>query len=233
MKTILIVGANSGVGKGIVQKLSNLDYQLILTGTKFIETENHSSYILNLKDDENIKSFVNQLDKIDGVVLTAGIIEQIPLKFISREALYNLFDINFFGPLLVLKELSKQKKLNQGASIVAISSIAGNKFGSIGNTIYASTKAAFDGAIKCLALELTKQKVRINSIQPGMLDTEMWKAENTTIDSETLNKDALRYPLGYGKPKDVANLVAFLLSEESTYINGSAIVLDGGFSVAY
>jgi NAD(P)-dependent dehydrogenase (short-subunit alcohol dehydrogenase family) len=232
MKNILIVGGNSSVGKSLREKLPIENCKIYYTGTSLSENEGY--FKVDLSSDTDIINCVSNLPEIDGLVLTAGIIDQVPLKFIKRETLIHFFNINFFGQLLFVSQLLKSKKINKGASVVVVSSIAGNKFGSVGNTIYASTKAAFEGAIKCMVMETAKQQIRINSIQPGMLKTDMWSADKSAqISSKELAKDEERYPFGYGLPNDVASVIQFLLSEDSKYINGASIVLDGGFSIQY
>ena len=123
--------------------------------------------------------------------------------------------------------ITKKKQFNPGLSIVSISSISSTVGGS-GVTIYAASKAAIDAAIRCLAKELHKKSIRINSVISGQINTEAYK---DLMNSKTDKIDQVldRQYLGLGEPKDVANVILFLLSENSKFITGSSVSADGGF----
>ncbi len=125
----------------------------------------------------------------------------------------------------------KKKKILNGGSIVFVSSISGTVIGSKGNIMYSSSKSGLDGIVKSLSLELSDKRIRVNSINAGMVETEMWNSDNSSVSSTCLDLDSKKYPLGYGKPIDIANLTRFLISEESVWITGSNIIADGGFSI--
>ena len=97
--------------------------------------------------------------------------------------------------------------------------------------MYSASKSAINGMVKVLALEFADKKIRVNAISAGMIYSEMWKENNNSVSLEQLNIDSKKYPLGYGEPKDVASLASFLISNESKWITGSTIVLDGGFTI--
>ena len=138
---------------------------------------------------------------------------------------------NLFSPFFLTQSLIKKKKLLNESSILFISSISGPIIGSKGNMMYSASKSAVNGIIKVLALELADKKIRVNAISAGMIYSDMWKGDNNIITSDQLIQDSKKYHLGYGKPSDVASLSSFLVSNESTWITGSTIVLDGGFTI--
>jgi NAD(P)-dependent dehydrogenase (short-subunit alcohol dehydrogenase family) len=120
--------------------------------------------------------------------------------------------------------------LNKEASIVFISSISGVKCGYIGGAIYGATKGALEGFIKATALELAPKKIRVNSVVPGMVDTSL--LNNCVVDEELLKLDKQRYPLKrYGKPEEVAYAVVFLLSPAASWITGTSLLMDGGYTL--
>jgi NAD(P)-dependent dehydrogenase (short-subunit alcohol dehydrogenase family) len=138
---------------------------------------------------------------------------------------------NLFSPFFLTQSLFKKKKILNNSSILFVSSISGPIIGSKGNMMYSASKSAVNGIIKVLALELAEKKIRVNAISAGMVNSEMWKDTNNLISSDDLIQDSKKYPLGYGKPSDVASLASFLVSNESTWITGSTIVIDGGFTI--
>jgi len=237
---ILITGASSGIGREISIKLSQLGYQCILTGRNIKELENtltkmsginHSIFSGDINDSIFINKISDETDDLCGIVHCAGIIKLLPIKFIKREDFDKIMNTNLFSPFFLTQALIKKKKLINGSSILFISSISGPIIGSKGNLMYSASKSAVNGIVKVLALELAEKKIRVNAISAGMIYSEMWKEDNNIISSEQLFQDSKKYPLGYGKPSDVASLTSFLVSSESTWITGSNIVLDGGFTI--
>jgi NAD(P)-dependent dehydrogenase (short-subunit alcohol dehydrogenase family) len=129
--------------------------------------------------------------------------------------------------LVLFSELLKRKKINRQSSVVFISSISAIR-GAKGNGLYAITKAALDSICKVYANELSSKLIRINTIQPGMVETDMaFKTENL-LSKEVMDIDRSKYPFGYGEVKDVALPVVFLLSNASKWITGQSITIDGG-----
>ena len=136
---------------------------------------------------------------------------------------------NLISPILLTKMLLKNKKINKEASIVFTSSIAAYH-SSIGDSVYSATKGGIQSFSKVLAMELAGKKIRVNTIQPGMVRTGF--VENSVLSAEDYAADEKRYPLGrYGLPEDIAHAAAFLLSDASSWMTGSSIVVDGGISL--
>ena len=142
-----------------------------------------------------------------------------------------IMKINFEIPFSITQYLVNTKKINNYSSIVFISSLSGINTIAAGISAYSASKGAISASIRVMALELASRNIRVNAVCPGMVNTEM-NLENTTLTSDDLKTDEFtNYPLGYGKPEDVANAIVFLLSGASSWITGTNLVIDGGASI--
>ena len=142
-----------------------------------------------------------------------------------------LFDINFFAPVELLRLLLKGKKLKKGASIVFVSSVGGISEFNVGNSIYGASKGALNSIMKQCALELAQKKIRVNSVNPGMVKTKLIH-DGMSITEEQLAEDEKRYPMKrYGDPEDVSRGIIYLLSDAASWITGHPLVIDGGLSL--
>lgn len=235
-KKIIVTGASSGIGKQIALTFAKQGASLIICGRsedrlKQVENEIGSSCVKALFDvtDANArKDFVNNLDSIDGIVHCAGVNRILPIGLFSEKNIFNLMNVNYVAPLLMTQELIKKRKLGKGASIVFISSVM-SIVGNEGNSIYAGTKAALVGSMRCMALELAKRSIRVNCISPGFINTAMTD-ESIEINEEEIKKQISLHPLGAGETYDIANICAFLCSDDSKWITGQNLVVDGGYS---
>jgi NAD(P)-dependent dehydrogenase (short-subunit alcohol dehydrogenase family) len=236
-KNILVTGASSGIGKEIAIKLNALGANVIITGRnedRLNETRDSmvyhlgipvETYACDLSKEDEIKKMVTELPQLDGVVFCAGVVEYYPIRFINAEKINNIFSVNLNSQILLTQQLVKNKKLKQNGSLVYISSIA-SKIGVAGTALYAASKAGLNGFVKVTASELANQKIRANSICPGIIQTPMTeKAQNVNND---LAKD---YPLGLGETIDVVGPCIFLLSDASKWITGTELILDGGLTL--
>ncbi|NLE04208.1 MAG: SDR family oxidoreductase [Crenarchaeota archaeon] len=236
-KTILVTGASSGIGKATAIECSKLGAKLIITGRneeRLSETFNklegsgHQKISADLSNIECLSSFIEELPLLDGLVNNAGITEKIPVNFVTEEKIRHLVNINTFSPILIFSTLLKKKKLNKGASVVFVSSISGNYISDFGNSMYSLSKGAIQAFAKNAALESASKNIRVNCICPGMIDTSILK--DSAITEEQLQEDAKKYPLKrYGKPEEVAYGIIYLLSNASSFVTGTDIVIDGGF----
>ena len=237
-KTILITGASSGIGQAVAIECSKMEARLIITARNEkrlketlsqLEGKGHESIICDLASSENVKELVDQLPPLDGVVSNAGTNVMTPIQFMKEKDLLSIFQVNTLTPMLLLKELSKKKKIKKGGSVVYTSSMAGVGAGATANAMYTASKGAISNFIKVAALELAPQKIRVNAVCPGMTQTPMIYADN--IQDDELKKDMERYPLGrYGEPKDIAWAMIYLLSDASTWVTGTNLIIDGGLT---
>jgi NAD(P)-dependent dehydrogenase (short-subunit alcohol dehydrogenase family) len=236
-KTILVTGASAGIGKSIAIECSKFGSDLIITGrnnNRLNETfsvlgkGNHKQIIADLLNEEEVQILSNNLPMLDGVVLCAGVNTKTPVKFLNKVKLDEVMDINFYAPALLIKAILSQKKLKKRASIVMISSIA-SSYAAVSNAAYASSKGALNSFIRVLALELASQKIRVNGIQPGIVQTDILNAYDL---QEELKESEKNYPLGrFGRPEDIAYASIFLLSDATEWITGSSLVVDGGLTL--
>lgn len=239
-KTVLITGASSGIGKAVAQQCAAAGASCIVTGRNKLRLEEtlssldgevHSMFLCDLTNSEDIENLVQSLSKVDGVVCCAGIVETKLLKFSDENDLRRLFDVNAISTITLISRLVKLKKLKRESSIAIVSSISGVKCGYIGGSIYGATKGALEGFIKGTALELAPQKIRVNTIVPGMVETALLK--DSSIDEEQQKIDMQKFPLKrYGKPEEIGFAAVYLLSDATKWMTGSAIVIDGGYTIS-
>lgn len=238
-KTILITGASSGIGKATAIECSKLGAKVIIFGRnkdrlestyKELEGENHIQIIADLSDESMLDDVINELPKIDGIANVAGIVKTLPFQFVNRKELNNIFDINFYGPVILSQKIIKKKKLNKDSSIVFVSSIDGPVTAHIGNSIYSASKGAISAISRNMAVDLASKKIRVNSVLPGMTETPLIHGDGIT--QEQLDLDKKLYPLKrYGEPKEIAWAIIYFLSDASGWTTGSQLVVDGGFTL--
>lgn len=238
-KTILVTGASSGIGRSTAIECSRLGAKVIVTGRnreRLLETYGklegvgHEQIAIDLSSEEGLETLVQSVPKLDGCVSNAGVVETIPLQFISIEKYDKILGINTKVPIFLTKLLIKAKKIKKGGAFVYTSSISGNKCAYFGNSLYSTSKAALEGFVKNAALDLAPKKIRVNSVMPGMIETELLSSEKISL--EQLEEDRKRYPLkSYGKPKEVALAIAYLLSDAASWITGTSLLIDGGYSL--
>ena len=237
-KTILVTGASSGIGQATAVECAQMGAEVVITGrdterlqaTADLVGAPKALIVADLTNQEDVERLVAALPPLDGAVLCAGNSTTLPLQFGSREKFDEMFNVNFFAPVELLRLMYKKKVLQKGASVVLIASIGGTHSFMPGNGVYGASKAALNSLMKYAAREYASRKIRVNSICPGMVDTPL--IHRGTITEEQLAEDAKRYPLGrYGKPDDIANGVVYLLSDASSWLTGHDLVIDGGFSI--
>lgn len=237
-KTILITGASSGIGRGIcidgsrmgakVHLMARNEERLNKTLSE-MEGEGHVIHQADLCSTDDINTLVDMLPEIDGVVLCAGIIKTMPVKNISEEAMTEIFNANIMGDIKICSRLLKKKKLNHGGSVVFISSVSTFNV-KVGNSLYSATKGAVNSFAKAMALEVSKQNIRVNCIQPGFVPSNILNS-GAIEEDEFLKFYAERHPLGFGTPTDIANGCIYLLSDASRWVTGSIFTIDGGYTL--
>ena len=239
-KTILVTGASSGIGRVVAIECSRMGARVVLTARNesrlqetlgLLEGSGHQYLIADLTNEEDIKSLVDQLPQLDGVVLNAGVAGLVPTLAITADKLQQMQQINLNAPILLTRYLAKKRKLDNPSSIVFTSSAAGVFRTSAGNAIYATTKCGIDAFMRTAALELAPRGIRCNSVNPAMVETDLIK--NLPVTEQERETNLQRYPLHrYGKPEEVAYAVIYLLSDASAWTTGTALKLDGGLTLS-
>lgn len=238
-KTIFVTGASSGIGKSIAEVCAAMGAIVILNGRnserlhkvyEALEGEGHSVIGGDLTEETVVKQILKTIPKLDGLVLAAGFVEMCPVLFATKDKFQKIYDTNLFAPIELLRNIVKKKLFNTGLSVVAIDSIAGNTDFCVANGIYGSGKAALKSFMKFFALETAQKGIRINTISPGMILTPMHS--DGAVEEEKLLETIDRIPLKrWGVPEDVANAAIYLLSDASSYVTGTDIVVDGGYTI--
>jgi len=235
-KIILVTGASSGIGRETAIVCSKMGAEVVLTGRNTERLEqtlsmtvggNHKIIAADVTVQEDVDHIVVEVPNLNGVVHCAGVGDRTLLKMVREKDIERVMKVNFNAPVLLQRALLKKKKIQSQASIVFIASRA--PFAPApGNGIYAASKGALLAYAKVLGLELASQKIRVNSVCPAMVWTDLVQrdAEINGIDYSQVEQS---YPLKrFGKPEDVANLVVYLLSDASEWMTGSIIDITGG-----
>lgn len=236
-KTILVTGASSGIGRGIAIACAGMGAQLILTGRNItrlqetlsaLEGEGHSYIVADLTNAQERTALVEQLPSLHGVVQCAGVGSRVPCKMLTQEDIDCVLKPNTEAPILLQAELLAEKKLQKGASVVFIASAAAT-MPVAGNAVYSASKAAMVAYAKCLAQELAPRQIRVNSISPTMVWTDL---ALVGASAEQLTEAEKQYPLKrYGQPQDIAHLAVYMLSDASQWMTGSDVQITGGSQV--
>lgn len=240
-KKVLLTGATSGIGLALCEFLLNHNCSVIAVGrdeSKIAQLQNQFNnslkfVSLDLNDFSSYaKIFEEGLagEKLDGFVHCAGIEETLPLTMYNPENVAKIFNINVFSGIELLRSFSKKKYSNDGASVVYISSVMG-ELGQPGKIGYCSTKSAVLGVVKSSALEFAKRKFRVNAVSPGVVNTPMTQRLFSQIEEDNIERIKHMHPLDIGEVTDVVPMIAFLLSDNSRWITGQNIKIDGGYSI--
>lgn len=241
-KTAIITGATSGMGLDTAKLFLQEGAKVVITGRSqakldALEGQLEGDYLLVRADASSladskalIASTVEKFGKIDILFLNAGIFKALPIGMLSEELFDEIYNINVKGPLFTVNEAVPF--LNEGASILFNTSVSNVK-GMPGVSIYGSSKASLRSIVRTLATELAAKNIRVNAISPGPIETPLWG--KTNLSEEEMNGFAEgvsgQVPLGrFGQGVEIARTALFLASEDSSYITGSEIPVDGGMA---
>jgi NAD(P)-dependent dehydrogenase (short-subunit alcohol dehydrogenase family) len=223
-KTVLITGGSKGIGKAIAQRFLKEGAKVIVFDIEKPDYE-ANFYEVDVRKEEQIKKAFEEIKDLDIVINNAGIYFQASVEETSKEQLDKIIDVNFKGVYLISKYALPLVRKSKG-NIINIASIVGIVPES-GSAAYCSTKAAIIMLTKSMAQEYAAEGIRVNAILPGPIDTPLLKQ---LLSSEEAMQEYVKSPLGrIGKPEDVANLTAFLASDEASFITGGLYSIDGGY----
>jgi len=238
---IILTGATSGIGFETLKQLVDNDHTVFAIGRDFSKIDSFikdnknqiKKYIfdfVNVKDIEKLfLDFEINDQKFDGLIHCAGVEETIPLTLYTPDKIQQIYDVNVFAGIELLRHFTKKKYSNDGASIVFLSSVMG-VLGQPGKIGYCSSKSAVLGMVKSGALEFAKRKIRVNAVLPGIVNTPMTQKLFNQISAENVIQITNMHPLGIGDVKDVVPVILFLISKEARWITGQNIIVDGGYS---
>lgn len=240
-KTILVTGASSGIGKGIALECAKMGALVVITARnksrleetyKELEGKGHLMIISDLSDNKDIESLVDECPQLDGYVNSAGMPQLIPISHINNDNLSEIMAVNTLGPILLTSLLLKKKKLCKGASIVFIASIAGVFIAELGGASYATSKGAISGFVKGAAVDLGSKRIRVNSICPGLVKTNILEMAKEMFSEKDIQENIRKYPMKkFGSVEDVAYGAIYLLSDASQWVTGVNLAIDGGYTV--
>lgn len=239
-KTIVLAGAG-GIGSATAELLASLGAKMILLDVvedkmkevvEKLPGEGHSYYVCDFSTIESIEPLLAQLTQengaVDGYVHCTGVGSVRPLKMSKYDFMLRVMNINFFSFVEVVRCLTKKGTYNTGMNIVGISAV-GAFIGNATKTAYCASKSAMNSAVRCLAKELAPKGIRLNTVAPGATDTPMAREAADYRDGTDEQKvNAMRQYLGTCQPGDIADAVAFLLSDMSSMITGTCLPVDGG-----
>lgn len=237
-KNILITGVSSGIGDEILKFALKKNFNIIGISRRPIKKASdhknfkHIKFDLNKFDqyDKIFNKISNYFGKIDHFVHAAGVHDLVPSKLISERAYDKIINVNLKSPMLISKYLSSSSIFNRPSSVVFVSSIMG-VIGAPGQSIYSASKGGLISLSKSLALELSRYKIRVNCISPGVIAGKLFNDYLKNISSEKKKEVLNSHPLKIGNYKDVVEATFFLLDEEkSSWITGHNLILDGGYT---
>ncbi|QOJ30176.1 MAG: SDR family oxidoreductase [Ignavibacteriales bacterium] len=242
-KSVLLVGGSGSTESSIAKKLLSLKAQVLLLNNS--DSQDGSNYVLrteiaadfaecDFKNNSEFESVIKNISEkhgpLHGVVYCYGIGGVRPVQLTKQKFVEDMFIANVFAFIELLRIISKKNILMEGASIVALSSVSSIR-GLKSKIAYSASKAALDAAVRSAAAEFGVRSIRVNSIQKGWVSTDMQQdfiQNNMALSGDS---DFSKQILGVIEPEDIANAVAFLLSNGSRMITGTALVLDGGYTI--
>ena len=239
-KNIIVTGASGGIGNAIIKKLNEVGANIVASGTRIEKLEELKKKYEKIKivkfdisQSEKIEEFIdnatNELGgSLDGIINNAGITEDNLAIRMSLEEWQKVININLTSTFLLSKFAIKKMLKNKSGKIVNITSVVGHT-GNLGQANYTASKAGIVAMSKSLAIEYAKKNININCISPGFIKTAM----TDKIDEKFKEVIISKIPSArLGEPDDIANAVLFLSSEQSNYINGETIHVNGGMYMA-
>jgi NAD(P)-dependent dehydrogenase (short-subunit alcohol dehydrogenase family) len=242
-RCVLVTGASSGLGRACAIELAIHGARVILVGRN-VTTLAETRAAMNGDDHEVLELDLTDLDRVGTKILrvaravgpmygfchAAGLVMTLPLHASSVAHLQSMMRVNVIAGLEMARILTRRDIMStDGASLLFFSSVYA-ACGAAGQSAYSATKGAILSAARALAVELARRRVRVNTISPGLIRTPMTEAAFKTLSPEQVQEIERKHPLGPGTPSDVARAAVFLLAPATTWITGTNLVVDGGYS---
>lgn len=242
-KAILVTGASSGIGAAVAVALAQMGCRLAISGRdaerlaavlEDIGAE-HKSFAADISHADEAASLVqaaaDTLGPLYGMAHCAGISPMAPLRFFSAKTLENSLATNLISAFYLMAAFRKNGIHADESHAVFMSSLSA-AHGQASLAAYCAGKAGLEGAVRAWAVELAAAGIRVNAVAPGCVETPMFAKLQSKMTADFSQALLARHPLGFGRPEDVAQAVAFLLSPASRWITGTTLYVDGGFHVA-
>lgn len=240
-KIALITGCNRGIGRAIMDAFVQEGASVVACTRKQSEEQNRYydecvrkfgikifPLYFDLAEENSIKGGIKQLyslkTNIDILVNNAGMLNTDGLLRLNMQKAREVMQVNYFAPLLITQSVFKLMLRSKNASVINISSYAGIN-PEVGNSVYGASKAALNNATRCWAKEMGPAKIRVNAIAPNMIETDMNNVILEDVAKNIIGKSIMKR---MGRVNEIANTVIFLASEESSFITGQIIQVDGG-----
>ncbi len=239
-KNIIVTGATGGIGNSIIKKLDEFGVNILASGTKIEKLEELKNKFKNIKilrfdisESDKVENFIENASKelggeIDCIVNNAGITQDNLAIRMNLDEWRNVIEVNLTSTFLICKFAIKKMLKNKKGKIINITSVVGHT-GNLGQANYTASKAGIIAMSKSLAIEYAKKNINVNCISPGFIKTAM----TDKIDEKFKDIITSKIPSGrLGEPEDIANAVLFLASNQSDYINGETLHVNGGMYMA-
>lgn len=241
-RTVLVTGASSGIGRECAILLSSLNARVVIVGRDEAKLEETSlllagsghriepfDFLATEKIASWVKRIAGEVGPLHGFVHAAGHQLVTPVRTLTLSALEEQMRLNLFSGIMLAQGFCQKGCFVRGGSIVFISSIMAS-LGKPAISAYCASKAGLLGFTRSLALELVREKIRVNCITPSIVESNMSSTLKDLMLPEQWTALEEAHPLGFGTPRDVANAAAFLLADTGRWITGTALVVDGGYS---
>jgi len=241
-RRILVTGASSGIGRATAVLLGELGARVVLTGRdagRLEETRaalagaGHVALPFDLAAVDEIPAWMRRLAEeggaLSGLVHSAGIQQTLPVRNLQAEHYQAVMSINVYAAMSLARGFRQRGVSAPGGSLVLIASVLGH-VGEAACTLYSASKGALIALTKSLAVEFARERIRVNCVSPGTVLTEMNAQLRRSLTEEQWGRIEEKHPLGVGQPRDVAQAAAFLLSDASGWITGTALLVDGGYT---
>jgi len=240
---ILLTGASSGIGRAIAVELARRGARVLLTGRNEAQLEATKRQlpadasrvvVQDLRQTDAlsglVRDHVRDHGRIHGLCYCSGVVETRPLASFQAEGFRDMVNVNVTAALELARAVCRRDVMTEtGGALLFITSIYGT-VGMPGQMAYSATKGALLSAARSLAIELARRKIRVNTLSPGLVHTPMTAKAFELLSKEQIQEIESSHPLGAGEPEDVARAAAFLLAPQSSWITGTDLVVDGGYT---